>query len=212
MAPPGRSEQPYLIGAEPCEYGGVPNLILASSSPRRSLLLSVAGFEFSVQTPGVDERVVTGEDPDRMVVRLAGQKALAAETEDSSVVLGADTTVVLDGEILGKPRNETEAADMLLSIAGRTHLVLTGWAIAGDGTIIEDGFDSSLVSMHPVTRDEADAYAESGEPLDKAGAYALQGDGARFVSGVAGSRSNVIGLPLQPIVAALRRAGIEPTR
>ena len=190
----------------------MPNLILASSSPRRNLLLSVAGFEFSVQTPEVDERVVKGEDPDRMVVRLAREKALAGVAEDGSVALGADTTVVLDGTILGKPKNETDAADMLLSIAGRTHLVLTGWALAEDGVILEDGFDSSLVSMHPVTSEEADDYAESGEPLDKAGAYALQGDGARFVSGVAGSRSNVIGLPLQPIVAALRRAGVEPTR
>jgi septum formation protein len=187
-------------------------LILASSSPRRSLLLSVAGFEFSVVAPETAEHVLAGEEPDRMVVRLAGEKALAATADDGAVVLGADTTVVLDGRILGKPKSESDAADMLLSIAGRTHVVLTGWAIARDGAIIEDGFDSSLVSMHPVTRDQAFAYAQSGEPLDKAGSYALQGDGARFVSGVAGSRSNVIGLSLQPIVAALRRAGIEPTR
>lgn len=200
------------MDAEPCEHDSVPTLILASSSPRRSLLLSVAGFEFSVQTPMVDERVTPNEDPDRMVVRLARDKALAAVTEDGSVVLGADTTVVLDGDILGKPRNEADAAGMLMSIADRTHLVLTGWALARDGSIIEDGFDSSLVSMLPVTREEADAYAASGEPLDKAGAYALQGEGARFVSGVAGSRSNVIGLPLQPIVAALRRAGVDPLR
>jgi septum formation protein len=191
----------------------MPDLILASSSPRRSLLLSVAGFEFSVRSPEVDESLLSGEDPDRMVVRLAGAKALAmATTDDDTIVLGADTTVVLDGAILGKPKNETDAAEMLLSIAGRTHLVLTGWAIARDGVVIESGFDSSLVSMNDVGADEATAYAESGEPLDKAGAYALQGEAARFVSGVAGSRSNVIGLPLQPIVAALRRAGVEPTR
>lgn len=190
----------------------MPDLILASSSPRRSLLLSVAGFEFSVRPPEINEETVAGEDPDRMVVRLAREKALATLPEDETVILGADTTVVLDGVILGKPEDESEAADMLLSIAGRTHLVLTGWAIAQSGSIIEDGFDSSLVSMHPVTRDEAIAYAATGEPLDKAGAYALQGDGARFVSGVAGSRSNVIGLSLQPIVAALRRAGVEPSR
>ncbi|MEA2010603.1 MAG: nucleoside triphosphate pyrophosphatase [Actinomycetota bacterium] len=190
----------------------MPDLILASSSPRRSLLLSVAGFEFTIQTPDVDERVVTGEDPDRMVVRLARAKALAASPEDESVVVGADTTVVLDGEILGKPRGEADATDMLLSLAGRTHLVLTGWALVREGVVLEDGFDSSLVSMHPVERPEAEDYARSGEPLDKAGGYALQGEGAGFVSGVAGSRSNVIGLPLQPIVAALRRAGIEPTR
>ena len=146
------------------------------------------------------------------MISRALQVALAALPEDGSVALGADTTVVLDGVMLGKPKDETDAANMLLSIAGRTHLVLTGWAIARNASIIEDGFDSSLVSMHPVTRDDAIAYAESGEPLDKAGAYALQGDGARFVSGVAGSRSNVIGLSLQPIVAALRRAGVEPTR
>lgn len=146
-----------------------------------------------------------------MVVRLAGEKALAAEAGDGLVALGADTTVVLDGLILGKPTDNAAASDMLLSIAGRTHLVLTGWAIAGEGMVLEDGFDTSLVSMRSVTRGEADAYAKSGEPLDKAGGYALQGEGARFVSGVAGSRSNVIGLPLKPIVAALRRVGIQPT-
>lgn len=151
---------------------------------------------------------MAGEDPDRMVVRLAGEKALAVDADDGTVVLGADTTVVLDGEILGKPENEADAANMLLTIAGRTHLVITGWAIALNGNIVEDGFDTALVSMHPVTADEAEAYAQSGEPLDKAGSYALQGEGARFVSGVAGSRSNVIGLPLKPTVAALRRAGV----
>ena len=144
-----------------------------------------------------------------MVVRLAGEKALAVAGGDGAIVLGADTTVVLDGEILGKPESEADASGMLLSIAGRTHVVLTGWAVARDAVVIEYGFDSSLVSMHPVTKEEAEAYAKSGEPLDKAGAYALQGEGARFVSGVAGSRSNVIGLPLKPIVAALRRAGVE---
>ena len=172
----------------------------------------MAGFEFSAQTPGVNEQVVAGEDPDRMVVRLAREKALAVDVDPGTVALGADTTVVLDGEILGKPGNETDAAEMLLSIAGRTHLVITGWALALDGAIVEDGFDTALVSMHPVALDEAEAYARSGEPLDKAGGYALQGEGARFVSGVAGSRSNVIGLPLQPIVAALGRAGVEPAR
>ncbi|MEA3502442.1 MAG: Maf family protein [Actinomycetota bacterium] len=187
-------------------------LILASSSPRRRLLLSVAGFEFSVDPPQVDERLVNGEEPDRMVVRLAREKALAIATGAGTVVLGADTTVVLDGRILGKPESETDASAMLLSLAGRTHLVITGWAVGRGGYIIEDGFDTSLVSMRSVTQGEADAYAESGEPLDKAGGYALQGDGARFVSGVAGSRSNVIGLPLRPIVAALGRAGIEAIR
>lgn len=145
-----------------------------------------------------------------MVVRLAGEKALAVMARPGVVVLAADTTVVLDGRILGKPASVEEASTMLRSIGGRTHLVLTGWALASDGIVIEDAFDSSLVAVRPVRKDEADAYAASGEPLDKAGAYALQGDGARFVSSVAGSRSNVIGLPLKPVVAALRRAGVIP--
>ena len=145
-----------------------------------------------------------------MVVRLAGEKALAVMARPGVVVIAADTTVVLDGRILGKPSSVEEASTMLRSIGGRTHLVLTGWALASDGIVIEDAFDSSLVAVRPVGKDEADAYAASGEPLDKAGAYALQGDGARFVSSVAGSRSNVIGLPLKPVVAALRRAGVIP--
>jgi septum formation protein len=188
----------------------VPPLILASSSPRRRLLLSAAGFTFDVTTPDVDEAVLGGEEPDRMVVRLARDKALGTPTRSDAVVLAADTTVVLDGEILGKPADEEDAAAMLLSIAGRTHVVLTGWALARSGAILEDGFDSSLVVVRPVAENEARQYAATGEPLDKAGAYALQGAGARFVRSVAGSRSNVIGLPLKPVVAALRRAGIEP--
>jgi septum formation protein len=186
------------------------NLILASSSPRRQLLLRAAGFEFDVDSPNVDERVVEGEDPDRMVVRLARAKALAYSAGGDTIVLGADTTVVLDGRILGKPIGEADAVDMLLSISGRTHVVITGWALALGGRIVEDGFDTTLVSMRTVDRDDAEVYAASGEPLDKAGAYALQGDGARFVSGIAGSRSTVVGLPLRPVVGALRRAGIEP--
>jgi len=189
----------------------VPHLILASSSPRRRLLLSVAGFAFDVATPDVDESIMPGEEPDRMVVRLSRDKALATPAPGGTVVLAADTTVVLDGEILGKPVDEAEAVTMLLSIAGRTHVVLTGWALARDGVVVEDGFDSSLVVVRPVDETEARAYAASGEPLDKAGAYALQGEGARFVGSVAGSRSNVIGLPLKPVVSALRRAGIEPS-
>jgi septum formation protein len=186
----------------------VPDLVLASSSPRRRLLLAAAGFTFEVQTPTVDETPLPDEEPDRMVVRLARAKALGATTDPGMVVLSADTTVVLDGSILGKPVDAAEASSMLRAIAGRTHLVLSGWAVVRDGEVLEDGFDTSLVAMRPVGKDEADAYAASGEPLDKAGSYALQGDGARFVASVAGSRSNVIGLPLKAVVAALERAGI----
>jgi septum formation protein len=163
-----------------------------------------------MESPDVDETVIEGEDPDRMVVRLARQKALACATGADSVVLGADTTVVLDGRILGKPKGEAEAVEMLMSISGRTHVVITGWALALGFRIVEDGFDTTLVAMRTVDPVEAATYAASGEPLDKAGAYALQGDGARFVSSIGGSRSNVVGLPLKPVVGALRRVGIEP--
>jgi septum formation protein len=190
--------------------GDMTKLILASSSPRRQLLLRAAGFDFEVESPDVDETVIEGEDPDRMVVRLARKKALAGATTADVVVIGADTTVVLDGRILGKPEGEAEAADMLLLIAGRTHVVITGWALAQGARIVEDGFETTLVAMRSVDPAEAAAYAASGEPLDKAGAYALQGDGGRFVSSIGGSRSNVVGLPLKPVVGALRRAGIEP--
>lgn len=190
----------------------MPELILASSSPRRQLLLSAAGLDFSIQAPDIDERMVDGEDPDRMVVRLAREKALAIEANPDVVVLGADTTVVLDGLILGKPADEAAAAEMLLSIAGRTHVVISGWALVRGGRLLEDGFETTLVSMRAVDPEEAAAYAASGEPLDKAGAYALQGVGARFVASIAGSRGNVVGLPLRPVVAALRRAGIAIDR
>jgi septum formation protein len=190
----------------------MPQLILASSSPRRQLLLRAAGFEFESESPDVDETVIEGEDPERMVVRLAREKALAGATGAGRVVIGADTTVVLDGKILGKPEGESDAVEMLMSIGGRTHVVITGWALAQDARIVEDGFDTTLVVMRAVDREEAEAYAASGEPLDKAGAYALQGEGGRFVSSIGGSRSNVVGLPLKPVVGALRRAGIEPAR
>jgi len=189
--------------------GRMKKLILASSSPRRQVLLRAAGFDFEVESPDVDERVIEGEDPDRMVVRLAREKALACATGADAVVLGADTTVVLDGRILGKPEGEAEAVEMLLSIGGRTHVVITGWALAQGARIVEDGFETTLVAMRSVDPAEATSYAASGEPLDKAGAYALQGDGARFVSSIGGSRSTVVGLPLKPVVGALRRAGIE---
>lgn len=190
----------------------MPDLILASSSPRRQLLLRAAGVEFGIRVPDVDERPVDGEDPDRMVVRLAREKALAVEVGTEAVVLGADTTVVLDGVILGKPSDEAGAAEMLLSIAGRTHVVVSGWALVRNRRVLEDGFETTLVSMRIIDPEEATAYAASGEPLDKAGAYALQGAGSRFVAGIAGSRSNVVGLPLRPVVAALRRAGVAVQR
>lgn len=184
----------------------MPDLVLASSSPRRALLLSSAGYRFTQTTPDIDEAPRPGESPEDAVIRLARAKALAP-AESDAFALGADTSVVIDGEALGKPVDRGEAVDMILRLAGRTHVVVTGWALAHQGSVVEDGFEATLVTMREITQQEAEAYADSGEPMDKAGAYALQGEGKRFITGVAGPRSNVIGLPLRAVVPALERAG-----
>jgi septum formation protein len=193
----------------------VPPLILASGSPRRRLLLAMAGYEFAAVAPDLAELRQPDERADEYVMRMAEEKAaaVAAGRPPGTCVIGFDTTVVLDGKVLGKPADAAEAADMLLSLAGRTHTVYTGFCLAVAGTEkSEKGIEASLVTMRPVSRAEAEAYAATGEPLDKAGAYALQGAGRGFVTKVAGSRSTVIGLPLERVVDLLRRQGITPVR
>ena len=190
-------------------------LVLASGSPRRRLLLSMAGYEFQVVSPGIDESIHEGEPAEDFVRRLAGEKAaeVAATQPAGTRVLGFDTSVVLEGRVYGKPTDENEAAEMLLSLAGRTHTVYTGYAllVAGDDTFA-GGIDAARVRMRDVSRSEAKAYAATGEPLDKAGGYALQGRGKGFVEEVEGLRSTVIGLPLDHIVDLLLRHGVLPTR
>ncbi len=189
------------------------SLILASGSPRRRLLLGMAGYEFDVVAPDIDESRLPAERAEDFVVRLAREKAAAiagTQTQDACV-LGFDTAVVLEDRIYGKPADEVEAAEMLLSLAGRTHTVFTGYCLQ-QGRDVEHGIDASRVSMRSVSEEEAVEYAASGEPLDKAGAYALQGIGRGFVSNVDGHRSTVIGLPLQHVIDLLTRRGIMPTR
>jgi septum formation protein len=184
----------------------MPALVLASSSPRRALLLSSAGYTFTQTAPNVDEAPHPGESPEDAVLRLARTKALSP-AEPDAFSLGADTAVVIDGEALGKPEDREDAVDMILRLAGRTHVVVTGWALAHQGAVVEDGFEATLITMRDITRQEAEAYADTGEPMDKAGAYALQGEAKQFITGIAGPRSNVIGLPLRAVVPALERAG-----
>lgn len=188
--------------------------MLASGSPRRRLLLSMAGFEFDVISPDIAEIRLPQEPPEDFVVRMALEKAnVVAVTQDpGTCVLGLDTSVVLGGRVYGKPTNEADAVDMLLSLAGRTHTVYTGYAFVRVGESVESGIDAARVTMRGVTAEEGAAYAATGEPLDKAGAYALQGKGKGFVDKVEGLRSTVIGLPLEPIVDLLIRNGIVPTR
>jgi len=195
------------------EPAAAPPLVLASSSPRRRELLLRGGYRFEIVEPDVDERPWPGETPRALAQRLALWKARAGSgrVAQDAVVLGCDTIVVLDERVLNKPENEAHAVEMLLEIAGRTHTVLTAYAaVAAAGAREEIGVEASRVTLRPVERSEALAYAASGEPLDKAGGYALQGDGARFVTRVEGSRSNVIGLPLERVGPVLRALGVVP--
>jgi septum formation protein len=192
-----------------------PVLVLASGSPRRRTLLALAGFEFDVRAPGVDESPLPGEAPDAMVLRLAIDKATAVAfaAGTDACVLACDTTVVRDGSALGKPTSIDDAAAMLLSLAGRSHEVVTGYAVRPPRhDRIERGIVKTVVTMRPISAAEAADYAASGEPLDKAGAYALQGEGGRFVERVDGSRSNVIGMPLETVVPLLERHGLVGRR
>jgi septum formation protein len=191
------------------------SFVLASSSPRRRLLLTLAGFEFDVAEPAVDETRLDGEAAEDYVVRtaLAKARSVAGRSPAGTLVLGCDTTVVLDGAVLGKPADEADAVKMLLSLAGNTHVVYTGYALVAASRRGEEfGIDASRVTMRSITQDEAVAYVATGEPLDKAGAYGLQGKGGDFVERVDGLRSTVIGLPLERIVDLLIRNGVVPTQ
>ncbi len=185
-----------------------PLLYLASSSPRRREILEALGLEFSVEAVDVDEYRLADETPEKMVLRLAAAKARAAGIDESQLVIGSDTAVVLDGEVLGKPQNRDEAVTMLLSLSGRRHCVLTGVALRGP-----DGVQTTLsvteVRFREISRDEALAYWQSGEPCDKAGAYAIQGLGGAFVEAIEGSYSGVVGLPVYETTQLLQKAGIN---
>ncbi len=203
-----------------------PRLILASGSPRRRELLTGAGFSFESDVPDLDESIHDGESPVHATTRLAIEKAEAVAARRTrtpgaivhphgEVVLAADTTVVIGDRILGKPVDRRDAVEMLLSLAGRNHLVLTAWALLPTGAAAgglrrepECGISRSTVRMREISRADAEAYADSGEPMDKAGAYAAQGEGRRFIGAIVGPLDNVIGLPMGAVVAALARAGV----
>jgi len=167
-------------------------LILASKSPRRAELLTAAGIEFCVSSAGIDETPRGGESPREYVLRLAEEKARAV---DGELVLAADTTVVLDGEIMGKPEDAADATRMLRTLSGKRHEVLTGVALKRDGAI-DSGVASTAVWFAPLTDDEIAAYVASGEPMDKAGSYGIQGLASKFIDRIDGSYSNVVGLPV----------------
>lgn len=191
-------------------------LVLASASPRRREILGEAGVPFEVRPSTIDEEPRVGEPPEALVERLAREKAVdvarALAAGPPRPVLGADTVVVLDGEILGKPRDEEHAVAMLSRLVGRAHRVMTGIALAWtDERSLESRVVASEVEMRAASTDEIRAYVALGESLDKAGAYALQGGAIRFVTRVVGSRTNVIGLPREETLALLDGAGARST-
>jgi len=185
-----------------------PVLRLASASPRRRELLSQIGVPHVVTTADIDETVEPGEAPHDYVMRMAQSKARAIWHVDKTLpVLGADTTVVLNGVIYGKPRDKANAAGMLRSLSARTHEVLTAVALAtGAGVAVR--LNVSTVRFREILPEEVEAYWETGEPRDKAGAYAVQGYGAVFIDRLKGSYSGVMGLPLFETAGLLRAAQI----
>ncbi len=204
----------------PMSPAPLPALILASASPRRRELLERLGVRFTVRAVDLDETPRPGEQPRPYVLRLAQEKA-AARAEPGELVLAADTVVVLndglDGpEILGKPADRDGARRMLRSLSGREHTVLTGIALeepgkgAGKGRLSD--VDETRVRMAALTDEEIDWYVGTGEPMDKAGAYGIQGIGSLFVAGVDGNHTNVAGLPVPAVYRLFARLGHDLKR
>jgi len=184
-------------------------LILASSSPRRQELLREAGILFEVDPARVNEELRAGEPPLIYACRLAAEKAQAvSRRHPQRWVLGADTIVVIDGEILGKPRNAEEAERMLRLLSGRAHEVTTAVSLAAPGQNAETRSRTTQVWFRTLSDDEIRNYVAGGEPMDKAGAYAIQGGAARWADRIEGEYTNVVGLPLTLVTEMLRKNGL----
>jgi len=185
----------------------LPTLILASTSPRRREILASLDLDFVVTPVDVDESPREGETPGDMALRLAVAKAKAANPSGDGIALGADTVVVIDERALGKPTDKADCLAMLELLGGRRHTVLTGVALHGaNGT--RTALSETDVYFREISRDEALAYWQSGEPCDKAGAYAIQGIGGVFVERIVGSYSGVVGLPVFETAALLANEGL----
>lgn len=187
--------------------GHPPVVVLASASPRRRELLAQLGLQFSTASPDVDETPSPGEVPAAYVRRLAIEKAHAVEAPADALVIAADTTVDLDGEILAKPLDADDARAMLRRLSARTHRVHTGVALRRGDLVLAEVV-TSMVTFTPLTPEVIEWYVGTGEPLDKAGAYAVQGAGGVFVQRVRGSVSNVVGLPLHAVVRLAAELGV----
>lgn len=198
-------------------------IVLASASPRRQELLRELGVEYEVLIPDVDEDAVEADTPRALAQARALLKAsAAAERMDDGIAIGADTIVVCDGDIMGKPRDTEDAIRLLETLSGRTHVVITGVGVceATGGRPTNHpsrapdarrhvGAQETEVTFRPLTRDEIERYVATGEPMDKAGAYGIQGKGALLVQGIVGDYFNVVGLPLVLLASMLRPFGVR---
>jgi septum formation protein len=187
-------------------------LVLASASPRRQELLRSAGIAFEVQPAQIPEDPLSGEAAKDCAERLAREKALAvARQRPHDVVLGADTVVVVDGQLLGKPSDRADAARMLRLLSGREHQVITGVCLVVNGQS-SVASETTLVTVSEITDKEIADYVASGEPMDKAGAYAIQGIASRWIPCIEGDYSNVVGLPVARVWRMLQQTGIADLR
>jgi len=184
-------------------------LVLASNSPRRRELLLAAGIDFVVQASDLPEKPEFGESPSTFAQRMAREKAEAVSAaRPGDWILGADTIVVVDGKILGKPCDREDAARMLRLLSGRQHQVITGVCLAGKGIAADVRSATTLVTMDGIHEVEIKDYIATGEPMDKAGAYAIQGIASRWISRIEGDYSNVVGLPIPLVWKMLREHAV----
>lgn len=189
-------------------------IILASGSPRRRELLEQIGIQFEVMTSNADE-ITDAEEPEKIVKELSGMKAQAVFDECikkggeylNAVVIGADTIVYHDGRVLGKPKTREEAKKMIYSLSGKEHCVYTGVTILGCGQPVSFA-EKTVVFVYDMSEEEIETYVSTGEPMDKAGAYGIQGRFAAYVSSINGDYNNVVGLPVSRVYKELRKAGV----
>ena len=180
-------------------------LVLASQSPRRREILERAGFEFTVRAAGVPEQPLPGESPKDYVLRLSRAKAEAVHRTPDEIVLGADTVVVLDEHLLEKPADVADAARMLQLLSGREHGVITGICLISDAGA-KSSYEETRVEFISLSEDEIAEYVASGEPMDKAGAYAIQGLASKYIRRIDGDYFNVVGLPVAQVYSLLKRS------
>jgi septum formation protein len=185
-----------------------PRVILASQSPRRRELLTLIGVAHEVRPADIDETLLDGETPIVHVERLAREKAMALALEGDVVTIGSDTIVVVDGDVLGKPRDRAHAVEMLRRLSGREHVVMTGVAVRWRGRVVS-GVEEVGVRFRGLSDADIDRYIDTGEPMDKAGAYGIQGYGATIVERVDGDYFAVMGLALGRLIGLCREIGLR---